>query len=104
MSIVNVLTVDVADYFDFAALVPSLGRHCWISRESRVVGNAPKVLKCEGRLRLLLHEFEFGTAREGLAQLGFPTVPFGIGGIVLARMNLLERYPTAATVTLVTGV
>ena len=26
--------------------------------------------KCEGRLRLLLREFKFGTAREGLAQLG----------------------------------
>lgn len=26
--------------------------------------------KCEGRLRLLLHEFKFGTARDGLAQLG----------------------------------
>lgn len=44
MSVPNALTVDVEDYFHVAALSPSIPRHSWTSRESRVVGNTHRLL------------------------------------------------------------
>jgi len=44
MSIKNALTVDVEDYFHVSALMQSIHRNSWNSRESRVVANTHKLL------------------------------------------------------------
>lgn len=64
MKITNALTVDVEDYFHVAALTPSIDRHSWGSRESRVVANTQRLLDIFGQFNVRATFFVLGWVAE----------------------------------------